>query len=76
MRHIHFFTKKRARFNFRYQKNTWINIPIDDIGYFDSRKLLKMGDLEFLSIMEKLENNRYNLSGIEITETTGKYTVA
>jgi ubiquinone/menaquinone biosynthesis C-methylase UbiE len=40
-----------------------LNIPIDDIGYFDAKKLLKMDDLEFLSIMEKLENNRYSLSG-------------
>ena len=60
---MNYFSKKRVRYNFRYQKNTWRNIPIDDIGYFDSRELLKMDDLEFLSIMEKLENNRYSLSG-------------
>lgn len=53
----------QQRFNFKRQKKAWRNIPIDDIGYFDSKDLLKLGSVEFLEIMKKLEENRYNLAG-------------
>lgn len=56
-------TKFRKIYSFRNAKKEWQNIPLDDIGYFDSAELLKLSDNEFTNLLIRARNNRYNLNG-------------
>jgi len=50
-------------YSFRNAQREWQKIPLDDIGYFDSAKLLKLSNSEFISLLNRASENRYNLNG-------------
>lgn len=68
-------------FDFDAQREEWVQIPVDDVGYFSSRDLLAKDDGELRAIVEEMERVRYtgwrNHGGrwrgcMGLDDTTGK----
>ena len=51
---------KKRRYSFTNAQKEWQNVPLDNIGYFNSKDLLALNDKEFLRIINASIQNRYS----------------
>lgn len=52
-----------TEYNHNMQKKEWENVPIDDVGYFNTNELVKKTDEELLSLQKNFHDTRYSLNG-------------